>query len=113
MSLHGDRLRLLAEQAWRRVQQLNEDPILAIHKALIYATTGKAVPEWVYRLPRTEQATVMCLLPGPQRLRAVTESLMITNRAACLRLRRLRAKGIVAHHRHGTWSLDPSMTLTP
>lgn len=103
--MNSDHLRQLAVQAWKRVTQMGHDPVESITKALVYATAGKPVPQWVDSLYPSQREVALVLLSGPQALRGVAHALGINRRAACLRLRRMRAQGLVHRGRHGVYHL--------
>ncbi len=100
-----DHLRSLAVQAWKRVTELGHDPVESIHRALLHATTGTELPAWAAALYPTERAVVLVLMAGRLPLRTIAKELGTTNRAACLRLRRLRKRGLVQRDGHGTYHL--------
>jgi DNA-binding Lrp family transcriptional regulator len=101
-----DRLRILAKQAWGRIQQLHHDPIESIHKALIYAYQDNAMmPGWVDYACQTQRDIALVLLRGPLRLKNIAKQLGISNRTAFSRLRRLASEGKVIKVRYGIWQL--------
>jgi hypothetical protein len=105
----SDRLRLLARQAWARVEQLGHDPVDSIHKALIYAQAETAaLPAWADVAYQSQREVALVLAGGPLRLGLIAKQLGITRFAAGLRLARLRRAGVVVRLRYGVWGLEPA-----